>query len=160
MFQKIAKSWSSTENTSTWSLWRSPLNERTRFVLLYVHRLYRPQGYFSNRKKTVTWSLYCIFMVAFNRPVTVEVLPSCCCMFVVEKLTTSNSCGNHSTKALSFFICWPGLALRHRIMKASPPEANQFIENCFRMVRIVSKICFLEIKEGCSILSCPIPPHC
>ena len=28
---------------------------------------------------------YCILIVAFKRPVTVEVLPSCCCMFVVEK---------------------------------------------------------------------------
>ena len=44
-------------------------------------------------------------------------------------------------------------------MKASPPEANQFTGNCFHMVRIVSKNCFLEIKEGCSILSYPILPH-
>ena len=101
VFQKIAKSWSSTENTSTWSLWRSLLNERTRFVLLCVHRLCRLQGYFSNRKKTVTRSLYCIFMVAFNSPVTVEVLPSCCCICSsLKNLNTSKSCGNHSTKAV------------------------------------------------------------
>ena len=84
VFHKIVKSWSSRENTSTRSLWRSSLNEKT--VLLCVHNLCRPQGYFSNRKKTVTRSLYCIFMVAFKRPVTVKVLPNCCWMFLVWKI--------------------------------------------------------------------------
>ena len=40
---------------------------------------------FQQKKDGHMVALLYFFMVAFKRPVTVEVLPSCCCMFVVEK---------------------------------------------------------------------------
>ena len=57
------------------------------------------------------------------------------------------------TCAAFFFLFVDAASLwRAEIVKASLPEVNQFTGNCFRVVRIVLKITFFEIK-----ISRPMP---
>ena len=51
-----------------------------------------------------------------------------------------------STCAAIFLFVDAASLWRAEIVKASLPEVNQFTGNCFRVVRIVLKITFFEIK--------------
>ena len=57
--------------------------------------------------------------------------------------------------AIFFFCCWRRLALARWIVKASLPEVNQFTGNCFRVVCIVLKITFLELRYPGQRPKCP-----
>ena len=52
--------------------------------------------------------------------------------------------GMHSTCAIIFLFVDTASLWRAEIVIASLPEVNQFTGNCFRVVRIVLKITFLE----------------
>ena len=94
------------------------------------------------------WSrgrLNCISMLACKGPVCVAVLTNFYGRFFVEVGQFINSKSFHLGRHF-FFICWLLLTLARSIVKASRPEVNRFTGNCFRVVRIVLKITFFEIK--------------
>ena len=63
--------------------------------------------------------------------------------------------GMHSTCAIIFLFVDTASLWRAEIVIASLPEVNQFTGNCFRVVRIVLKITFLELRYPGQRPECP-----